>query len=70
MEVLGNEPVTFLLKFTFCIVNMAQLLILRNIMRYKVIVSENFILLVKRQKRVKQQEKFTFSVSENCCNCK
>ena len=65
MDALANQPAVFPVRFTFCRVNkldgiMAQLLILRNVKRYKVIVRENFILLIRRKNRKRPQEEFVF----------
>ena len=67
MDALANQPAVFPVRFTFCRVNkldgiMAQLLILRNVKRYKVIVRENFILLIRRKNRKRPQEEFVFWV--------
>ena len=53
----GNEPAVFPVRFTFITVNnwrdiIAQLFVLRNIKRYKILIRENFIILVKRKKKL------------------
>ena len=53
LDAIGNEPAAFPLRFIFITVNnsrdvIAQLFVLRNIKRYKVIIRENFIILIKR----------------------
>ena len=55
-DTIGNEPAVFPFRFIFVTVNnsrdiMAQLFVLRNIKKYKVVVRENFIILIKRKKK-------------------
>ena len=52
---IGNEPAVFPIRFIFIIVNnsrdiAAQSFVLRNIKRYKVLIRENFIILIKHKK--------------------
>ena len=54
---IGNEPAVFPFRFIFITVNnlrdiIAQLLVLRNIKRYKVMIRENFIILIKRKRKL------------------
>ena len=54
-DTIGNEPAVFPFRFIFITVNnsrdiTAQLFVLRNIKRYKVLIRENFIILIKRKK--------------------
>ena len=54
---IGNEPAVFPIRFIFIIVNnsrdiAAQSFVLRNIKRYKVLIRENFIILIKRKKKL------------------
>ena len=56
-DTIGNEPVVFPFRFIFITVNnsrdiTAQLFVLRNIKRYKVLIRENFIILIKRKKQL------------------
>ena len=56
-DTIGNEPAVFPFRFIFITVNnsrdiTAQLFILRNIKRYKVLIRENFIILIKRKKQL------------------
>ena len=53
----GNEPTVFPFWFMFITVNnsryiTAQLFNLRNIKRYKVLIHENFIILIKCKKKL------------------
>ena len=55
-DTIGNEPAVFPFRFIFVAINnssdiTAQLFALRNIKRYKVIIRENFIILIKRKKK-------------------
>ena len=55
-DTIGNEPAVFPFRFIFVTVNnsrdiIAQLFVLRNIKRYKVMIRENFIILIKRKKK-------------------
>ena len=54
-DTIGNEPAVFPFRFIFITVNnsrdiTAQLFVLRNKKRYKVLVRENCIILIKRKK--------------------
>ena len=54
---IGNEPAVFPFRFIFITVNnsrdiTAKLFVLRNIRRYKVLIGENFIILIKRKKKL------------------
>ena len=56
-DAIGNEPAVFPFRFIFITVNnsrdvIAQLFVLRNIKRYKVMIRENFIILIKHQKKL------------------
>ena len=56
-DTIGNEPAVFLIRFIFITVNnsrdvTAQLFVLRNIKRYKVLIRENFIILIERKKNL------------------
>ena len=56
-DTIGNEPAVFPFRFIFVTVNssrniIAQLFVLRNIKRYKVMIRENFIILIKRKKKL------------------
>ena len=56
-DTIGNEPAVFPFRFIFITVNnsrdiTAQLFVLRNIKRYKVLIRENFIILIKRKKKL------------------
>ena len=56
-DTIGNEPTVFPFKFIFITINnsidvIAQLFVLRNIKRYKVFIRENFIILIKRKKKL------------------
>ena len=56
-DTIGNEPAVFSFRFIFITVNnsrdiTAQLFVLRNIKRYKVLIRENFIILIKRKKKL------------------
>ena len=51
----GNEPTVFLFRFIFITVNnstdtTSHLFVLRNTKRYKVLIRENFIILIKHKK--------------------
>ena len=57
LDAIGNEPAAFPFRFIFITVNnsrdvIAQLFVLRNIKRYKVMIRENFIILIKRKKKL------------------
>ena len=57
LNAIGNEPAAFRFRFIFITVNnsrdvIAQLFVLRNIKRYKVMIRENFIILIKRKKKL------------------
>ena len=52
-DTIGNEPAVFPFRFIFITVNnlrdiTAQLFVLRNKKKYKVLIRENFIILIKR----------------------
>ena len=52
LDAIGNEPAVFPFRFIYSTVNnsrdvIAQLFVLRNIKRYKVIIREKFIILKK-----------------------
>ena len=54
---IGNEPAVFPFRFIFITVNnsrdiTAQLFVLRNIKRHKVLIRENFVILIKRKKKL------------------
>ena len=56
-DTIGNETAVFPFRFIFNTVNnsrdiTAQLFVLRNIKRYKVLIRENFIILIKRKKKL------------------
>ena len=56
-DTIGNEPAVFPFRFIFVTVNnsrdiTAQLFVLRNKKRYKVFIRENFIILIKRNKKL------------------
>ena len=56
-DTIGNEPAVFPFRFIFITVNnsrdiTAQLFVLRNKKRYKVFIRENFIILIKRKKKL------------------
>ena len=56
-DTIGNEPAVFPFRFIFITVNnsrdiIAQLFVLRNIKRYKVMIREKFIILIKRKKKL------------------
>ena len=56
-DTIGNEPPVFSFRFIFITVNnsrdiTAQLFVVRNIKRYNVLISENFIILIKRKKKL------------------
>ena len=56
-DTIGNEPPVFPFRFIFITVNnsrdiTAQLFVLRKIKRYNVLISENFIILIKRKKKL------------------
>ena len=56
-DTIGNEPAVFPFRFIFITVNnsrdiTAQLFFLRNKKRYKVLIRENFINLIKREKKL------------------
>ena len=56
-DTIENEPAVFPFRFIFIAVNnsrdiTAQLFVLRNIKRYKVLIRENFIILIKRKKKL------------------
>ena len=55
-DTIGNEPAVFSFRFIFITVNnsrdiTAQLYVVRNIKRYKVLIRENLIILIKRKKK-------------------
>ena len=55
-DTIGNVPAVYPFRFIFTIVNnsrdiIVQLLVLRNMKRYKVFIRENFIILIKRKKK-------------------
>ena len=57
VDTVGNELAVFPFRFIFITVNnsrdiTAQLFVLRNIKRYKVLIRENFIILIKRKKKL------------------
>ena len=57
LDAIGNEPAVFPFRFIFSTVNnsrdvIAQVFVLRNIKRYKVIIREKFIILIKRKKKL------------------
>ena len=54
---IGNEPAVFPFRFVFVTINdssdvTAQLFALRNIERYKVMIRKDFIILIKRKKKL------------------
>ena len=56
-DTIGNDPAVFPFRFIFITVNnsrdvTAQLFVLRNIKRYKVLIRKNFIILIKRKKKL------------------
>ena len=56
-DTIGNEPGVFPFRFIFVIINnssdtTAQLFALRNIKRYKVMIRKDFIILIKRKKKL------------------
>ena len=56
-DTIGNEPAVFPFRFIFVTVNnsrdiIAQLFVLRNINRYKVMIRENFVILIKCKKKI------------------
>ena len=56
-DTVGNEPAVFPFRFIFIAVNnsrdiTAQLFVLRNIKRYKVLIRENFIILIKSKRKL------------------
>ena len=56
-DTIGSEPSVFLFRFIFITDNnsrdvTSQLFVLRNIKRYKVLIPENFIVLIKRKKKL------------------
>ena len=56
-DTIGNEPTVFPFTFIFITVNnsrdiTAQLFVLRNKKRYKVLIRENFIILIKRKTKL------------------
>ena len=56
-DTIENEPAVFPFRFIFIAANnsrdiTAQLFVLRNIKRYKVLIRENFIILIKRKKKL------------------
>ena len=53
-DTIGNEPAVFPFRFIFITVNNSrtQLFVLRNIKSYKVLIRENFIILIKRKKKL------------------
>ena len=56
-DAIGFEPAVFPFRFIFITVNnsrdiTAQLFVLRNKKRYKVFIRENFIILIKRKKKL------------------
>ena len=58
LETIGNEPAVFPYRFWFVPTNnldplMQQLFLYRHIRRYKFLISENFILLIKRRRRLR-----------------
>ena len=57
LDAIGNEPAAIPFRFIFITVNnsrdvIAQLFVLRTIKRYKVMIRENFIILIKRKKKL------------------
>ena len=57
LDAVGNEPAAFPFRFKFITVNnsrdiIAQSFVLRNKKRYKVMIRENFIILIKRKKKL------------------
>ena len=58
LDPIGNEPVVFPFRFIFITVNnsrdiTAQLFVLRNIKTCKILIRENFIILIKRKKKLR-----------------
>ena len=56
-DTIENETAVFPFRFIFITVNnsrdiIAQLFVLRKINRYKVMIRENFIILIKRRKKL------------------
>ena len=56
-DTIENEPGVFPFRFIFVIINnssdtTAQLFALRNIKRYKVMIRKDFIILIKRKKKL------------------
>ena len=56
-DTIGNEPAVFSFRFIFITVNnsrdtIGQLFVLRNIKTFKVLIRENFIILIKRKKKL------------------
>ena len=56
-DTVGNEPAVFPFRFIFVTINnssdiTAQLFTLRNMNRYKVMICKDFIILIKRKKKV------------------
>ena len=56
-DIIGNEPAVFPLRFIFVTINnssdiTAHLFIPRNIKRYKVMIGKDFIILIKRKKKL------------------
>ena len=56
-DAIGDEPAVFPFRFIFITVNnsrdiIAQLFVFRNIKRYKVMIREDLIILIKRKKKL------------------
>ena len=56
-DAIGNEPAVFPFRFIFITVNnsrdmIAQLFVLKNVKRYKVMIREDFIILIKPKKKL------------------
>ena len=57
LDAIGDEPAAFPLRFILITVNnsrdvIAQLFVLRNVKRYTIMIRENFIILIKRKKKL------------------
>ena len=56
VEAIGNEPAIFPLRFIFVPIDdtdfiTVQLFVLRNVKKFKVMVRDKFVILIKRKKR-------------------
>ena len=70
-ETIQHEPAVFPFRFLFVPTNnfdpvMAQIFLLRHIRRYKFLISENFMILVKRNRRLRTMPHNLYIDCQSC----